>query len=119
MNEPKQATHTPPFRFRVDARNAGHTTFSVFVGEEGQGGNSGWLTLRNEEYDVLAPLLLAAPDLLDALECIVEHAYDFAKLPGYRVTDPDREHGARIMAEFELAVSDARDLIERVRGGQA
>jgi hypothetical protein len=55
---------TPRFRFRVDERSPGHTTFTVFVGQPGQGGNAGKLTFANEEYDQLAPLLLAAPNLL-------------------------------------------------------
>jgi hypothetical protein len=63
--------HTPGLRFRVEERTPAHTTFRVFVGAEGQGGNAGLLTFRNEDYDKLAPLLLAAPALLEALECEV------------------------------------------------
>jgi hypothetical protein len=40
----------------------------MFVGQPGQGGNAGRLTLTNEEYDQLAPLFLAAPDLLAVAE---------------------------------------------------
>jgi hypothetical protein len=42
----------------------------MFVGQPGQGGNAGRLTLTNEEYDQLAPLLLAAPELLSAVEAV-------------------------------------------------
>ena len=115
MNEPKQAMHTPPFRFRVDDRSPGHTTFSVFVGEEGQGGNSGWLTLRNDEYDVLAPLLLAAPKLLSALESVAVVAEHY--LPKDDFDGPSAAHEA--LHDAWTTLHDARDLIERVRGGQA
>lgn len=58
-------------RFRVEERTPAHTTFRVFVGERGQGGSCGLLTMRNEEYDRLAPLWLSAPALLEALEAIM------------------------------------------------
>ena len=69
----EQATTT--IRFRIEERTPAHTTFRVFVGPAGptgQGGNAGLLTFRNEEYDALAPALLAAPELLEALRACVE-----------------------------------------------
>ena len=57
-------------RFRINQRTPGHTTFTVFMGRKGQGGNCGELTMRNDEFDFLAPKLLhgVGGEMIEPLE---------------------------------------------------
>lgn len=111
------ATKVPSIAFRVDGRTPEHTTFRVFTGPplvdgvEATRASAGLLTLRNDEFDVLAPILLAAPQMLNALLAILPWA------DAYEVAE---EEGATIerALQHEKAVKDARAAIEACRSNE-
>ena len=78
-----------PVRFRIEERTPAHVTVRVFIGQEGQGGNAGLLTVRTEEIPLLHEM--------EAAHAVLKALAEYVAADGYN--DRIKEQGQAALAQ--------------------